>query len=80
MSGLHNNGMNLEDRAQEQEAQLWEMVNRPREVKTYSPGDPGYGPEECDKCGDDMHPVRRGHGYRLCTPCQSAVEIATQRR
>ena len=71
--------MNLEDRAQEHEAMMWEQVNRPREVKTYAPGDAGYGPEECDNCGADMHQVRRANGWRLCTPCQSAREIVTAR-
>lgn len=71
--------MNLEDRAQHHEAMMWELANKPREVKKYRPEDPGYGPAECEECGDDMHPVRRGHGYRLCTPCQTAKEVLTSR-
>lgn len=71
--------MNLEDRAQEHEAMMWSQINAPREVRQFKPGEAGYGPEECDQCGDDMHPVRRGHGFRLCTSCQSAREIVTGR-
>lgn len=71
--------MNLEDKAQEREAAEWEHRNRPREVRTFNPGEPGYGPEECDKCGAEMHPVRRGHGFRLCTSCQMAREVLTSR-
>lgn len=71
--------MNLEDRAQEHEAMMWSQINAPREVRQFQPGEPGYGPDECDSCGADMHPVRRGHGFRLCTPCQSAREIVSAR-
>lgn len=72
--------MSQEDKAQEHEAMIWQRNNTVRPTRTYAPGEPGYGPEECDRCGDDVHPVRRANGWRLCTPCQSAVEIATQRR
>ena len=71
--------MNIADNAQDHEAHEWALRNAPREVKQYKPGDAGYGPEECDECGDKMHPVRRGHGFRLCTSCQSAREIVSGR-
>ena len=71
--------MSLEDKAQEHEAQVWSINNRPREVVTYQPGDPGYGPAECSKCGEDMPLVRRADGRKLCTPCQSALEIVDGR-
>lgn len=66
--------MNLEDRAQEHEAKLWAINNRPREVANYAPEDAGYGPADCYNCGADMHPVRRSYGFKLCTPCASATE------
>jgi hypothetical protein len=72
--------MSLEDDAQAHEAQIWSIINRPREVVIYKPGDKGYGPEQCPKCGDEMHPVRRADGRQLCTPCQSALEISRSRR
>ena len=71
--------MNLEDRAQDHEAQEWAIRNRPRDVITHQPGDLGYGPSECQECGADMHPVRRGYGFKTCTPCQSAMEQLTRR-
>lgn len=68
--------MNLEDRAQQHEAMMWTMANTLPRAPVYQPGDRGYGPAECTKCGDDMHEVRRRDGRVLCTPCQSAREIA----
>ena len=72
--------MSIEDAAQEHEAQVWSIINRPRQVVTYKPGETGYGPEDCPKCGDEMHPVRRADGRKLCTPCQSALEVGSRRR
>lgn len=72
--------MSLEDKAQEHEAQVWAINNRSREVVTYQPGEVGYGPEECAECGATMHAVRRGYGFKMCTPCTSAREIVTRRR
>ena len=68
--------MSLEDKAQEHEAQEWASINmnRPRLPDVKKPGDPGYGPAECDECGADMHPIRRGYGFKLCTACQSELE------
>ena len=66
--------MSLEDNAQAHEAKVWAINNRPREVVKFQPGDDGYGPEDCQTCGADMHPVRRAHGFCLCTSCQSALE------
>lgn len=72
--------MSLEDKAQEHEAQIWEMNNRAREVVRYQPGDKGYGPEECDQCGADMPPERRAHGFTVCVHCKSAAEARNRRR
>lgn len=66
--------MSIEDQAQEHEAHIWAINNRPRQVERFQPGDSGYGPEECDDCGAEMHPVRRSHGFNRCTACQSAIE------
>lgn len=66
--------MSIEDRAQDHELAEWERNNRAREVVVYKPGDPGYGPGECDECGDDMPDVRRGYGFRLCVPCTEYLE------
>ena len=66
--------MNIEDAAQAHEIQQWAIINRPRDVVVHQPGDACYGPAECEKCGADMHPVRRGHGFTVCTPCASAAE------
>lgn len=73
--------MSIEDRAQEHEAQMWEKINQPRQQQpTFSPGEAGYGPAECNECGDDMPDVRRGYGYSICTACQSTHEERARRR
>lgn len=67
--------MSQEDRAQEQELMQWELNNRSRpEPVRYSPGDAGYGPEDCDGCGAEMPTVRREHGFTICVGCKSAQE------
>jgi len=68
--------MSIEDAAQEHEAQMWEIhnIHRRRLPDVKKPGEPGYGPEECEECGDDMPAVRRGYGFSLCTACASARE------
>ncbi|WP_208446976.1 hypothetical protein [Burkholderia anthina] len=67
--------MSQEDRAQELEATMWAVNNRPRTApKEIAPGEPGYGPAECDECEDAMPPERRARGKQLCTTCQSARE------
>lgn len=72
--------MSLEDRAQEHEAQIWAIHNRPREVNRYAPGDKGYGPAECVECDGEMPPQRREHGFTLCVGCKSATEGRRYRR
>lgn len=73
--------MNLEDRAQEHEAKMWELANKPREAApTYEPGEPGYGPEFCPSCDATMPDLRRRDGRLRCTSCQSALEIVNGRR
>lgn len=67
--------MSLEDKAQELELAVWEHNNRPRgEDVRFGPGDAGYGPEECEECGEVMPTKRREYGFRLCTDCKSAQE------
>lgn len=74
--------MSLEDDAQQYEAKLWELrnINRKELPALKKPGEPGYGPEECDECGDTMPEVRRANGYLLCTACKSAIERLSGRR
>ena len=68
--------MNIEDSAQAHEVKMWEMANAVRPAAAvYAPGEPGYGPAECAQCGDDMPALRRRDGRRLCTTCQSALEV-----
>ena len=67
--------MSAENRAQELEIKVWEAHNsRGSSPVRFEPHQEGYGPEECDECGAEMHPVRRGYGYRLCVTCQQARE------
>lgn len=67
--------MSDEDRAQEVELREWMMNNRSRqEPVMYEPGQPGYGPEQCDECDTIMPPVRRAHGFTLCVPCKTISE------
>lgn len=67
--------MSIEDRAQEAEAAEWERNNRPRRgIRIFSPSEPGYGPELCLECEDDMPDVRRAYGYNLCTECATERE------
>lgn len=74
--------MNIEDTAQDHEIKVWELnnVHRKPEPAVKSPGEPGYGPEECEKCGDDMPDVRRAYGFTLCTACKSLTESPRLRR
>ena len=66
--------MSVEDKAQEQELLVWQRNNVARTVTRYAPGDPGYGPADCNDCQDDMPEVRRIDGRQRCTPCQSIIE------
>lgn len=66
--------MSIEDRAQEHEAHMWEVNNRPRERKMFKPGERGYGPAECLECEETMPDVRRADGRELCTACQNAAD------
>lgn len=72
--------MSLDDDAQAHEAQIWAINNRAREVVRYQPGEPNYGPEECNECGDEMHPVRRSHGFTLCIHCATLQENRLARK
>jgi formylmethanofuran dehydrogenase subunit E len=66
--------MSIEDKAQEHEAMIWEQNNRARSVARFNPGEAGYGPAECEDCGEEVHAVRRSYGFTTCTPCASARE------
>jgi RNA polymerase-binding transcription factor DksA len=66
--------MSVEDQAQVLEAHLWEMNNRRRAVKTFKPDEAGYGPKECEDCGDDMPTVRRELGACRCVTCQNELD------
>jgi RNA polymerase-binding transcription factor DksA len=67
--------MSQEDRAQEVEARDWEINNRPRQpAAEFAPGDPQYGPPECEDCDMEMPDLRRARGKRLCTACQELLE------
>lgn len=67
--------MSMEDKAQELELLHWELNNKPKtDEERYSPGEAGYGPEECDECENKMPPERRAWGYRVCVHCKEAQE------
>lgn len=61
--------MSLEDAAQEHEAKMWELNNRPRATPP-----PSYGPAQCVECDADMPEIRRQHGFTRCVACQAAIE------
>ena len=72
--------MSIEDRAQEHEILIWERNNRTRPpAPTFGPGDPGYGPAECQECEDPMPDLRRQMGKLLCTGCQGRHEAQARR-
>ena len=71
--------MSLEDAAQDHEAKIWLLNNRTREVKKFAPGAPGYGPQDCVQCGDDMPEPRRAHGFGRCVPCVQKTEAPRRR-
>ncbi|MDR9452135.1 MAG: hypothetical protein RI637_13075 [Acidimicrobiia bacterium] len=43
-------------------------------VRSEVPEAGSVGPEFCEICGDDMHPVRRAHGYIFCVSCQEQLD------
>jgi len=68
--------MSEDDRAIDIEVLHWEHINRPRgEVRKFSPGEPGYGPESCVRCDADMPAVRRAHGFHICVDCKTQDEL-----
>ena len=74
--------MSQEDRAQEEEAFHWELINSHRQAaKEYEPGDEGYGPELCrnSDCEADMPELRRRRGCQFCTECQTRAEQKQKR-
>lgn len=72
--------MSIEDIAQDVELQEWERRNTSRTgPRVFAPDHEKYGPEECDECGVEMHPVRRSYGYRICIGCAEAAELRKKR-
>lgn len=68
--------MSDEDKSIENEMLLWSIANKPKQQQVkFEPGSPGYGPAECDECGNDMPTVRRAYGYTECVGCASVREI-----
>lgn len=75
--------MSQEDRAQDEEAFQWSLVNGPRTpAPVYEPGQKEYGPEFCanDDCEDLMPELRRKMGARFCVECQAGAEARARRR
>lgn len=68
--------MSLEDKAQEHEAQQWELRNIHRKAlpPPAAPGDHDYGPALCDDCEAPMPPLRRAWRLSMCTACTTEVE------
>lgn len=67
--------MSEEELAQVIELREWEHNNRSRGAPVrYAPDDPGYGPEECVRCDEDMPMARRAHGFQICVSCKSHDE------
>lgn len=72
--------MSMEDEAQRIELMMWERNNAPRPAPVkYEPGQPGYGPAECDECGEPMPEARRAHGFVVCVPCKQIEESVRSR-
>lgn len=74
--------MSQEDRAQQEEAFQWELLNRPRTpAQIFHPGDAGYGPELCTnvECETEMPALRRAMGKQFCTDCQDQAERRAKR-
>lgn len=57
-----------------QEEQYRRINDRPYSKHKYSPGEKGYGPEECEECGIEMPEARREYGFRTCVPCKELSE------
>lgn len=74
--------MSSEDIAQQVELREWELnnLNRREAMARHEPDSPGYGPAECDECGDDMPAERRAWGLRICVACKSEQESLGKRR
>lgn len=74
--------MNIADAAQDHEAQEWEIINASRRgaQSIFKPSDAGYGPAECDDCGEEMPDVRRAYGFSLCVHCKGSREARQGRR
>jgi len=68
--------MSMEDVAQDVELREWERNNlaRSRGPTKFQPSDAGYGPAECDECGDEMPAERRAWGFMVCVSCKQAME------
>jgi RNA polymerase-binding transcription factor DksA len=74
--------MSMEDRAQQEEAFQWELINRPRPAAPrYKLTDSGCGPRFCsnESCGEPMPRLRRREGKKFCTECQGLIERRAKR-
>ncbi len=56
-----------------QEEEFRKLNERPYSKHKYAPGEPGYGPEECE-CGAEMPVARREYGFSICVPCKELEE------
>jgi len=68
--------VSFEDIAQDIELRQWERNNlgrNPGQTK-FQPGEAGYGPAECEECGDEMPAERRAWGFKLCVSCKQVME------
>lgn len=57
-----------------QEEEYRRINDRPHSKHKFLPEEPGYGPEECDDCGDVMPTARREYGFKVCVPCKELTE------
>lgn len=71
-------GMSAEDKAQEQEIQMWQITQKQArgQIAAFPPEDPRYGPARCRQwdCGEPISDARRAMGKYLCVECAEAQE------
>lgn len=57
-----------------QEEEYRKINERQYSQHKFAPEDPGYGPEDCEECGEKMLAIRRGYGFKLCVPCKEPIK------
>lgn len=57
-----------------QEEEYRRINDRPHTQHKFAADEPGYGPEDCKECGDEMPTARREYGFKLCVPCKALTE------